>query len=466
MDCLPYAYSQPQNMKLQLREATGGQYTVGKNARKTTSQLTDSSRPRLEISNEVIAWLQQNMAASGLPINVVFQFWQGQELSFMGEGNTTGRTVRIRIKHPGVVGRIIDAKNLLVTVDLLIDGHLEFSGDIDDLITVFCHLYGKPISAGKDLLDWCAKLPTTDQAPEAMPDWHKLAVNSPNRDKAVVQYHYDVSNDFYKLWLDPMMLYSCAHFERDNMSLAEAQLSKLDLICRKLRLQPDESFLDIGCGWGALLKWAVTNYGVRGHGITLSQEQLNFNRQWIADAGLQDRVTVELKDYRDLQPLQAYDKISSVGMIEHVGIANYSKYFKNVLASLKPGGLFLNHGIALNQMRQPEVAFILRYIFPDAQCPPITTYLQFAKDAGWEIVDVDCWRPHYAKTLRSWAANLDAQVEPARAILGKRLIMWQIYLRFCAQGFENGSSSVYQTLLRRSSDAAWNLPLCRDGWLC
>jgi cyclopropane-fatty-acyl-phospholipid synthase len=439
--------------------------TVGQNRKQAGSQTGAPKSPRRAINREAISWLEQNMSGSGLPINVIFQFWQGQELSFMGARDTACRTLKIKINHPGVVREIIKSANFLITVDLLIDGHLDFIGDIDDVIAVFCHLYGKPLQPTDGLLDWCAKLPSIDQAPEPSPDWHKLAVNSPQRDKALVQYHYDVSNDFYKLWLDPMMLYSCAHFDDADMTLAEAQRSKLDLICRKLMLQPDEDFLDIGCGWGALLKWAVTNYGVKGHGITLSQEQLDFNKKWIAEAGLQDRVTVELKDYRDLPSNPTYDKISSVGMIEHVGIANYSKYFKNALASLKPRGLFLNHGIALNQIWQPEVAFILRYIFPDTQCPPITTYLQFAKDAGWEIVDVDSWRPHYAKTLRCWAANLDAHLEPATAIVGNRIKMWQIYLRFCAQGFENGSSGVYQTVLRPSSDPQWNLPLTRGGWL-
>jgi cyclopropane-fatty-acyl-phospholipid synthase len=438
---------------------------MSQNRKAAGSQTRGQKSPRNSINLEVLDWLEQNISASGLPLNICFQFWQGQELSFMGARDATCRTLKIKVNHPGVVGEIIRSKNLLIAVDLLLDGYLDFSGDIDDVIAVFCHLYDKPLRPSDSLLHWCAKLPCVEQRSEPSPGWHELAVNSPQRDKAVVQYHYDVSNDFYKLWLDPKMLYSCAHFGDADMTLAEAQESKLDLICRKLRLEANEDFLDIGCGWGALLQWAATKYGVKAHGITLSQEQLDFNNKWIVEAGLQDRVTVELKDYRDLQGSKTYDKVSSIGMIEHVGIANYSKYFKNVLVSLKPGGLFLNHGIGLNQLWLPEIAFILRYIFPDSQCPPITTYLQSAKECGWEIVDVDCWRPHYAKTLRCWAANLDQQLGPATTIVGKRIKIWQIYLRFCAQGFENGSSSVYQTVLRRSSDTQWNLPMSRAGWL-
>jgi cyclopropane-fatty-acyl-phospholipid synthase len=261
------------------------------------------------------------------------------------------------------------------------------------------------------------------------------------------------------------MAYSCAHFENDAMTLEDAQKAKLDLICKKLQLKSTDTFLDVGCGWGALLRWAATNYGVSAVGITLSQEQLEFNQNWINELGLQDRVKVELRDYRDLPTEPTFDKVSSVGMVEHVGIGNYQKYYKSILGCLKPGGLFLNHGIAVNQIWQPEMAFVLRYVFPDGQVPPITTYLQFAKDSGWEIVDVDCWRPHYGKTLRCWADNLDANLEAAAQLVGRRLIMWRIYLKFCAQGFENGKCNIYQTLLRRSADCEWNLPMTRANWL-
>jgi cyclopropane-fatty-acyl-phospholipid synthase len=250
------------------------------------------------------------------------------------------------------------------------------------------------------------------------------------------------------------------------MTLADAQKAKLDLICRKLQLKPGEKFLDIGCGWGALIHWAVTHYGVSAHGITLSKEQLAHNLKWIEDEGLQDKVTAELLDYRDLPKEPTFDKISSIGMIEHVGIANYQLYYRSVMATLKPGGLFLNHGITLNRIWQPEIAFILRYIFPDAQCPPVNTYLQFAANEGWEIVDLDCWRPHYAKTLRAWASNLEAKLDQAIPIVGSRIKIWQLYLIMCAQGFENGANSIYQMLLRRAVDSEWNLPMTRDDWLC
>lgn len=418
------------------------------------------------IHPEIHSWLDMEMRNSTLPLDVHFHFWQGQSISFPATQDVGCRQVEFIVNHPGVIGELLKAGTVLHAIDLIIDGHLDFVGTLDDVIAVFCHLYGKPFKRSKSLEDWCNLLPSIAAPTSAAPGWHHLPENSPARDKAVVQHHYDVSNDFYKLWLDPQMLYSCAHFETEEMNLAQAQEAKLDLICRKLDLKPGESFLDIGCGWGALLKWAATKYGVKAHGITLSLEQLDFNQRWIADCGLESQITVELEDYRDLPEVGTYDKISSIGMMEHVGIANYPKYFKNAHACLNPGGLFLNHGIALNQIWMPEVAFILRYIFPDAHCPQLTTYLQFATECGWEIVDVDSWRPHYVKTLRAWADNLDAQLAPARAIVGNRVKMWQLYLRFCAQGFENGSSGIYQTLLRRSADSQWDLPLTRKGWLC
>jgi cyclopropane-fatty-acyl-phospholipid synthase len=314
---------------------------------------------------------------------------------------------------------------------------------------------------------WCQTLPDLPSAHEDGSGWEALPTHSAERDKADVQCHYDTSNDFFRIWLDPMMVYSCAHFEHPDMSLADAQKSKLDLICRKLRLQPGEDFLDIGCGWGALLRWAVTNYRVRAHGITLSEEQVEFNRKWIADHHLEDKVRVDTLDYRDLPQKPTYDKIASIGMVEHVGIKNYAVYFRSALAALKPGGLFLNHGIGVNNFFEPESRFIRRYIFPDGECVSIVSYLKAAKDAGWEIVDVDAWRPHYAKTLRCWAANLDSAVDEAIALVGNRVVkLWQLYLIVCAQGFENGRNGVYQALLRRAADSHWDLPLRRGEWLC
>ena len=219
-------------------------------------------------------------------------------------------------------------------------------------------------------------------------------------DRAAITHHYDVSNDFYKLFLDERMVYSCAYFHAVDDTLEAAQRQKLDHICRKLRLQPGERFLDIGCGWGALVIWAAKHYGVHAHGITLSQAQLDEARRRIAAEGLQDRITVELRDYRALEGEGVYDKVSSVGMFEHVGLANLPQYHATVHRVLKPNGLFLNHGITHEEDGwQPSVdtEFINRYVFPDGELDRVSNIQAGMERAQFEIQDVENLRMHYAK---------------------------------------------------------------------
>ena len=213
--------------------------------------------------------------------------------------------------------------------------------------------------------------------------------NSPDRDRKAIRFHYDVSNDFYALWLDPRMVYSCAYFENPGASLEQAQLGKLDLICRKLGLRPGDRLLDIGSGWGGLLIHAATNYGVNADGITLSENQLEWTRRLIKQNGLEDRVTVRLADYRELKREEVYDKAVSVGMVEHVGRKNLGVYFQQVAGLLKRGGLFLNHGIGRGPVpwANEDEGFIEHYVFPDTDLPPISTMLEPASGTGaWKFV--------------------------------------------------------------------------------
>ena len=272
-------------------------------------------------------------------------------------------------------------------------------------------------------------------------------------DKAFVQFHYDVSNDFYALFLDPEMQYSCAYFTDWNNSLEQAQNDKLDMICRKLRLQPGDRFLDVGSGWGGLLCHAAKTYGVTAHGVTLSQTQHDYTVEKVRRMGLEDRVTVALRSYESLDG--EYDKIASIGMYEHVGIANYPAYFTRLHGLLRDRGIVLNHGITRRAKRsarrfrkiRPEKRMILKYIFPGSELDHIGHSLEVMEAHGFEIHDVECWREHYALTCRLWHQRLIARKDEAVAHVGpEKYRMWIAYLAGVSIAFADGTLRIYQTV--------------------
>ncbi|MEX2146892.1 MAG: cyclopropane-fatty-acyl-phospholipid synthase family protein [Candidatus Rokuibacteriota bacterium] len=272
-----------------------------------------------------------------------------------------------------------------------------------------------------------------------------------------VAHHYDVSNDFYALFLDPLMVYTCAYYRDPKGTLEQAQADKLDLVCRKLRLQPGERLLDIGCGWGSLAIWAAQHYGVHAHGVTLSRAQADFAAERIRRDGLADRCLVEYRDARDIAAHARYDKIAAVGVIEHVGVATYPAFFGRARALLEDGGLYLNHGITHEFHWQPtsQTDFLYRYVFPDAEIPGLTPMLSEMERARWEILDVEGLRLHYARTCRQWVERLSARAAEARALVGERVYRtWLLYLTCSAVGFETGSIGLYQVLLRKHRDAS------------
>lgn len=289
--------------------------------------------------------------------------------------------------------------------------------------------------------------------------------HSKRSDRAAIAFHYDVSNAFYKLWLDEQMVYSCAYFEKPSDTLAQAQRNKLDHICRKLRLQPGERFLDIGCGWGAMVCWAAQRYGVRAHGITLSQPQCDHALDRITRLGLQDLVTVEVRDYRDVAGEAVYDKVSSVGMFEHVGLANLPVYNATVLRLLRPGGLFLNHGITHDaEGWQPSVdtEFINRYVFPGGELDTISNILRGMEHAAFEIHDVENLRAHYAMTLREWVRRLEDKHEEALQFVSEDTYRtWRFYMAACAVEFEAEGTGVYQILASKRGSGTLPVPLSR-----
>jgi cyclopropane-fatty-acyl-phospholipid synthase len=271
--------------------------------------------------------------------------------------------------------------------------------------------------------------------------------------KTNIQHHYDVSNAFYRLWLDERMVYSCAYFRAETDSLDQAQTQKLDHICRKLMLKPGDEFLDIGCGWGALIFRAAQSYGVKATGITLSQNQYDHVRARIAELGLGDRVHVQLLDYADLPEERLYDKIASIGMFEHVGIGNYPRYFGKIRRVLKPGGLALNHGITHNWIGGDSLGsgigdFIEDYVFPGGQVAHVSRVIQGLAADGLELIDAEALREHYARTLWHWVDRLEANTDAARREVGEeRFRVWRIYLAGSAHAFDRGWLSIFQLLV-------------------
>ena len=288
------------------------------------------------------------------------------------------------------------------------------------------------------------------------------------RDREAIRYHYDVSNDFYSLWLDERMVYSCAYFESPEQDLDTAQRQKLEHICRKLRLKPGQRLLDVGCGWGGLVIHAARTYGVEALGITLSEPQAELANARIVQAGLRGRCRVEVRDYREVDEPEGYDALVSVGMFEHVGKALLPTYFERAWQLLRPGGVFLNHGIAKRATDAPPKGrtFSDTYVFPDGELVPISTSLQAAEEAGFEVRDVESLREHYALTLRHWVRRLEAHHDEALHHVDEPTYrVWRLFMSGSAHGFASGRLNVYQSLLLKPAPGGGSgLPLTRRDW--
>ncbi len=407
----------------------------------------------------------------GYPGSVALRLWNNAVHAPTGQPSAFTLVVR----DPSVLRSLVFNRSPMNLADAYFRGLLDLEGDLYSALALKTHFEGLTLSWRDKLalLRDARHLPKQVNGKPRRSDAlaSRLAnrftrQHSPDSDRAAISFHYDVSNEFYRLWLDQERVYSCGYFQSPKDSLDQAQRNKLEHICRKLRLQPGERLLDIGCGWGALVCWAARKHGVRAHGITLSEKQLAFARQRILDEGLQGQVTVELRDYRDLPADQVYDKVSSIGMFEHVGLANLPIYLSCVMRALRPGGLFLNHGITHDEEGWNNTlasSFINRYVFPDGELDCVSNIQLGMERAGFEIHDVEGLRPHYAQTLRHWVQRLESNREAAlREVDEPTYRVWRLYMAASALEFESGGTGIYQILASRRDAGKWPVPMTRQ----
>ncbi|HKX37481.1 MAG TPA: cyclopropane-fatty-acyl-phospholipid synthase family protein [Burkholderiales bacterium] len=383
------------------------------------------------------------LRGAGLPLAI--ELWNGKRYQLSGDAPVT-----LRIPGAAALKYFIGA-NLAKLGEAYVEGHIDVEGPIREVLRA---AEGLSRFLGGDKKGRRPRL---------------LNLHTRSRDARAIQYHYDVSNDFYALFLDREMVYSCAYFRTGEEDIHAAQAQKLDHICRKLRLEPGDRFLDIGCGWGALVRWAAKHYGVDATGITLSKNQHALANERIAAEGLGERCRVLLQDYRDVPGEAVFDKIASVGMFEHVGLKNLPVYFGAIRRLLKDGGVAMNHGITAIDPDSRAVGlgggeFIGKYVFPHGELPHLSLALREMCAAGLEVMDVETLRLHYAKTLWQWSARLEANIAEARRHTDeKRVRIWRTYLAGCAHAFEKRWVTIQQVLVTKTLEPRANpLPWTRE----
>jgi cyclopropane-fatty-acyl-phospholipid synthase len=413
--------------------------------------------------------------AGQLDLDLWLTLWDGSSVEL---GKAVSSRREIRIADPGVIATMLRRPSLDTLIQLYIAKRLDFEGGtLIDFGQEFTKSKGgvkfkslpkmalvkglspflfAPTDAPRDIGGFDGEITGKNR---------KLADN-----KAFIQFHYDLSNEFYALFLDPEMVYSCAYYTDWANGVEQAQRDKLEMICRKLRLKPGETMLDIGCGWGGLVCHAAQNYGVKAHGITLSEEQLDFAREKVKRLGLEQLVTLELKDYMLAEG--KYDKIASIGMYEHIGLKNIPAYMTKVRSLLNDNGVFLNHAISRRAHRpksglipermRPEKKAIAKYIFPGGELDDIGHSVSAMEIAGFEVHDVEGWREHYARTCKLWCERLTANKEKAVALVGEeKYRIWVAYLAGVSLAFSRGTLRLFQTVATKSAKGKSPLPPTR-----
>ncbi len=421
------------------------------------------------------------------PRNFTIRLWDQAELPATSQAQFT-----LVLNHPGALRRMFTPPVELSAGEAYIYGDFDIEGDLYALYGLQDTLLGRAFSASEaaGLVREIQRLPTCGPAHKITRTRAQLQgkIHSKERDLQAIRFHYDLSNEFYALWLDQQMQYSCGYFPTSSETLDEAQSKKIEHICRKLRLRTGERLLDIGCGWGGLAIAAAQSYGVKAVGVTLSDKQASYAQEKVDKLGLGDRVRIEMSDYRDLER-GSFDKIVSVGMFEHVGRTHLPEYFAQAFRLLKPGGLFLNHGISARAHAEdlarlkglegdnhsPRLvqsyfetkvlglgSFSQHYIFPDGELVPVSEANLIAEASGFEVRDVENLREHYALTLRNWVRRLEEHHNQAAALVGEAVYRtWRLYMSFSAVQFENWQIAVNQSLLAKPENGKVTLPMSR-----
>lgn len=437
----------------------------------TSSESTQrrTSRRDVEEARELI----ESLFAGRSPRRFAVRLWNDGEIP--ADGGVNPRFT-LNLRHPGALRRMFLPPGELSIGEAYLRGDFDIEGDIFAAVNMAENFAELTLGQWLEVVRKLLALPRMNPPHETTKGRGAARLrgtpHTPERDRAAVTYHYDTGNDFFALFLGQWMAYSCAYYEDPEMELDQAQEAKLDYLCRKLKLKRGERLLDIGCGWGGLVVYAAEYYGADVTGITLSDPQAAYGRAWIEQAGMKSRARIEVVDYRDLQSFAPFDKVVSVGMFEHVGRDHLPEYFNAAYRALRPGGLFLNHGIARQKAELPKRwerallqrgKFSQRYVFPDGELVQIGEALSIAEQAGFEVRDVESLREHYARTLRLWVRNLESKYSEAVRITDERTYRtWRLFMAAAARGFESERANIYQALLLKSLPGAVGLPMTRS----